>query len=278
MTFVAHEHYRRPRFAATAFLVGLLASGISGAGDARTDRLEVKTWNHPSYVDSTEALRGSAELSPHSFPTKVTCTYAFRDEAMQTIACHLDPLEDSRWRFEIDSPNDPASTEVVFWLEAQFDEEKTVRVSEQRRVYFTERIEFDISADPPEVLVLPIEDDDVTVRFVPCCNILGAVLFAQRTPVNPTEVTKGLSKDLVGPFVVLEPDDMVVTTSGLNLELRFDPLRLKGRDAGDLVVFEFLGNEWKPHLNPSFDMEKQTVAIPCASGGTFVLGFPGPRN
>lgn len=253
-------------------LITLLLIPITTAHTtASTTGLSVENWSHPGHVEMSSPFEGTFDLADDQNVNGLMLRYVLPDGV--TREGTIQRNEDGAYAVTI--PPAKTTGEMILWLEAAVSGKEERQTSEQRRVYLTEEVEYDITGNPPEELHMTLGDDGmVNPIFIPCCNILGAVLKAERIPVNPTDVDKGLPKETVGDFVRLKPDPLMISTSGLYLEMKYNPRELDGRDPKNLVVYEFLGDFWDPQFNVTVDTQKQHAKFPCDEGGLFVMAFP----
>lgn len=253
-------------FAATLLLPATVFSG-------EPNTLAVAEWDHERYAVTHAPFSVTARLAAEDDARNLSVKYVIGDGAPQDadVAAMTDAAH--TYSFEIDGLKDAAQQDLVFWLESGAANTDAALVSEQRRVPIVIEHDFDITANPPEEMHLAVSGDDAIAHYVPCCNIFAARLLATRVPINPTDVTKGLPAKLLSPFILLEPDQMVITTNGLNLKFTYTEEELAGRNPDDLVVYEFLHDHWRPAQNIEVRPDEKEVEIPCAAGGTFVLGL-----
>lgn len=128
------------------------------------------------------------------------------------------------------------------------------------------RVEIDITGPAAESILTPLPDDDYLVDYVPCCNIYGGLLIAERIPINPVESEAGLPKGLLSDFVMLEPDGLTASTMGLHFEFGYE----SGLPAERIGLYEWGINEWREVFEYEVDAEKKRIRFHCPDGGTFV--------
>lgn len=128
-------------------------------------------------------------------------------------------------------------------------------------------LEIDITGPAAESLYTPLPTDDYLVDYIPCCNIYGGLLIAERIPVNPWHTGAGLPETLLTDFVQLTPDGLTASTMGLYFEFGYES-ELPGEQIG---LYEFGTSEWREAFDYTVDPESKRVRFHCPDGGTFVV-------
>ena len=127
--------------------------------------------------------------------------------------------------------------------------------------------EIDITGPAAESLFTPLPTDDYLVDYIPCCNIYGGLLIAERIPVNPWGTNAGLPAALLTDFVKLEPDGLTASTMGLYFEFAYD----SELSADRIGLYEFGQSEWREVFDYAVDAENKRLRFHCPDGGTFVV-------
>lgn len=159
------------------------------------------------------------------------------------------------------SPNDePGIATLRLTLADGETDEVEIAVSHYR--------EIDITGPAAESLYTPLPTDDYLVDYIPCCNIYGGLLIAERIPVNPWGTDAGLPETLLSDFMQLTPDGLTASTMGLYFEFGY----ASELPAERIGLYEFGRDEWREVFDYTVDGAKQRIRFHCPDGGTFVVG------
>lgn len=127
--------------------------------------------------------------------------------------------------------------------------------------------EIDITGPAAESLFTPLPTDDYLVDYIPCCNIYGGLLIAERIPVNPHNTAEGLPDNRLTDFVRLSPDGLTASTMGLYFEFAYE----SDLPADRIGLYEFGVDQWQEVFDYEVAPEKKRVRFHCPNGGTFVV-------
>ena len=215
-----------------------------------------------------EAFRGGAVA--YEYPNGVT----------GHVALKADSSDEGLFRFSI--PAEPEaglgefkySVQMILPLSAN-DGTQALRLisSVHRSIPMAYAEELDITGEAGVPLLYPLPDEAYQVRYTPCCNIYGGLTDALRVPVNPTGAVKGLPERLLSDYVVLEPDGLSASTSGLYFDFTYDAEKLKALGGAAVALYEWNGNDaWSETLSYQVDEKSRKVSFHCPDGGAYVLG------
>lgn len=235
--------------ACTIFAAALLAGALNGAAEPAA---------LPAWVKADEGFRYpySAEVAV------VTATIAY--PGAEPVSLNDESIRNGEGGITyIDVPpstaDDPGVATLRFSLADGEIVEEEVPVSHYR--------EIDITGPAAESLYTPLPADDYLVDYIPCCNIYGGLLIAERIPVNPWETDAGLPENRLTDFVQLTPDGLTASTMGLYFEFGYE----SELPAEQIGLYEFGRSKWREVFDYSVDAEKKRVRFHCPDGGTFVV-------
>ena len=239
--------------------------------------LDVADWELPRWVDATQPVEGAFRLeSPPS--EALFCTFRFESGAAGRVPCERDGAQPGRYTFSIPPHEQTALGSVALQITtAPSKGADAPRRSALRTVALSHVEELDITGDPPVVLLYPLVNEDILVRYIPCCNIFGGVMMTERVGVNPTETVKDLPRHRFSDFAVIEPDGLTAATAGLYMQFRFDPKAVQEAGVERVAPYLWTRHGWHEMLAYEVDLENGTVDFQCADGGIFVIGEKGAR-
>lgn len=163
----------------------------------------------------------------------------------------------------IDAPPSPTGDSGIAKLRLSLANGETVETDVPVSYY----LEIDITGPAAESLFTPLPTEDYLVDYIPCCNIYGGLLIAERIPVNPWHTDAGLPDNRLTDFVQLTPDGLTASTMGLYFEFAYD----SDLPADQVGLYEFGRDEWREVFDYTVDGEKKRVRFHCPDGGTFVV-------
>lgn len=230
-------------------------------------------WIYPDFAFPTTGMKGSVQIGDLENVVQALCHYSYPNGDSGSVACHLDPSEAGLYTFEIPATTEALIGQLMFYVEVLHGSHGADTITSMSQgVPLGYEKELDITGDPPAVLLYPLAMNDAVVRYVPCCNILGAVIETKRLPVNPEENAEGLTSDIIGPFVVLEPDALAASTAGLYFEYIYSEDDLKRYGEDRIVPYTWVTGRWRRMLSYKIESATRTVSFHCPDGGSFVLG------
>jgi len=223
-------------------------------------------WDIPPWVDPGESFKGKVTLS-ESPDSDVSVHYEYVDARTGKVTA--EPVEDKAgvFAFEIPDSGYADSDTLKLWLETRQGAQSAVQ-----SVPLSQAFEFDITGDAAMRYTYDLEGLDGQAVFIPCCTIYSGILRSHLVDVNPVRVDTGLPANIRKPFIVLQPNHLVETTSGLHLELNFDEPPSPGMKPAVMSFNERTG-EWAPIADPDVDEEAGTIQIACPGGGNFIFAW-----
>ncbi len=251
-----------------------VAIGASGPGAIAEAKPGVFVdWEEPSVVSNLEGFEGSVRIEGSGRKLEVMVAYTYPNGAAGSRACLWDE-ENRVARFSVPAEPEAGLGVVTYHVEVVLGKEGVS--SATRRIPMLYAEELDITGEAAVPLLYPLPDEAYQVRYVPCCNIYGGVTDALRSPVNPTGTDVGLPKTLVSDFVVLEPDGLSASTSGMYFEFTYDVEKVKALGDAGLALYEWDGDgSWSEALSYDVDETSRKVSFHCPDGGAYVLGVKG---
>jgi hypothetical protein len=238
---------------------------VTFAGDAFAgDGLEA-TWTLPAYADPERPTKGIVQLAKETAGA-LTCHYAIKDGPVKSAPCI--PVEGKSGVYSFTAPplGPKAEGEMKLWLTGKDGES-----SHQSLPVAAARF-FDVTGEAAKPLYYPLPTPKAQGVFVPCCNIYAGELRILTLPINPAPNAEGLPKKVVGPFFILEPDDLTASTSGLNLEVKFG--KAPTPDAKPAIFrFSKHSKKWLAVTTVEIDVVARRIRAACPSGGQLVFAW-----
>jgi hypothetical protein len=130
----------------------------------------------------------------------------------------------------------------------------------------------DITGDAAIVLTYPLVGVSGHAQFIPCCTIYNGLLRTMSLETNPANTEAGLPERVERPFVVLKPDHLAATTSGLGIVMRFGQAPSPDVEPA-IYSYNDKVARWERISDPDVDAVERTLTAECANGGVFTLGW-----
>lgn len=234
-------------------VLSLLIAACAAAG------VEAPQWDGPAWADPAQPY----VVSLHTDAANLRCAYAYADGPNGEAA--MERVSPDEAAFTIPPAGGDAAS-LTLRVEAGG------AVLAERTIPVAKRYDFDVTGDAAIPLPYPLIPGYVRAEFIPCCTIYGGELTAYTLDANPEPTAEGLPEFHDGRFVILAPDDLVVTTSGLNVVFAYGDAPEPGL-APAVFSFNKTAGAWQAISNPKRNDAKSTLTVDCPGGGMFVLGW-----
>ncbi len=251
-----------------AAVPGALAEGKSGV---------FLDWEEPSVVSNLDGFEGAMRVRDREGLGGGYVEFRYPNGKEGKVELEAEATGEGLFRYSIPPEPNAGLGDLTYSVHLIYGD-KALRMvtSSLRRVPMSYAEELDITGEAAVPLLYPLPDEAYQVRYVPCCNIYGGVTDALRSPVNPTGADAGLPETLVSDFVVLEPDGLSASTSGMYFEFTYDAEKVKALGEAGFALYEWDGNDsWSEALSYEVDEASRKVSFHCPDGGAYVLGVKG---
>ena len=234
-------------------------------------------WQEPGWVRNLEDFNAAVRVHDREGLGGGYVEFRYPNGTEGQVQLKADATVEGLLRFSIPAEPDAGLGDLTYIVHLIYGD-KALRMvtSGLRRVPMSYAEELDITGEAAVPLLYPLPDEAYQVRYVPCCNIYGGVTNALRSPVNPTGADDGLPETLVSDFVVLEPDALSASTSGMYFEFTYVAEKVRALGEAGLALYEWDGNDsWSEVLSYDIDETSRKVSFHCPDGGAYVLGEKG---
>lgn len=244
---------------------------------ANEGRQPFGAWQEPGWVRNLDAFDAAVRVHDREGLRGGHVEYRYPNGKEGLVVLDADATVEGLFRYSIPPEPDAGLGDLTYSVHLIYgDKELRMVTSSLRRVPMSYAEELDITGPAAVPLLYPLLDEAYQVRYIPCCNIYGGVTNALRSPVNPTGADDGLPETLVSDFVVLEPDAVSASTSGMYFEFTYDAKKVRALGEAGLALYEWNGNDsWSEVLSYDVDETSRKVSFHCPDGGAYVLGAKG---
>lgn len=256
---------------ALSLTIGLAACSAFASDSApNPNSVTFSNWEYPRWVDPFDGLEISVRIEGLQENAEVACNIEYSSEERHVISGIPESADPNVYSFSIPPAKNTLFGTLNFSIQAK-REGNLLAASDTQSIPLAYSEELDITGNPPVVLPYPLFDETHVVRYIPCCNIFGATMIAQRIPVNPMDTSDGLPKRFLSDFVIIEPDDQTASTAGTHMRFVYDVERLGEGDNPQPFMFDWPQRAWTPIKTYEADLENGIVDFHCPDGGEFVL-------
>ncbi len=256
-----------------------LSSIVLGSAFGDDDR-SIGEWEAPGWASNLDSFEAAVRVNNREGLRGGYVEYHYPNDKAGEVVLKADANDEGLFHFSIPPEPEAGLGDLRYTVRLIYDldkeEKKTairMRTSKPRSVPMAYAEELDITGEAGVPLLYPLPNEAYQVRYTPCCNIYGGLTDALRVPVNPTGAVKGLPEKLLSDFVVLEPDGLSASTSGLYFDFTYDGEKRKALGGAAVALYEWNGNDaWSETLSYDVDEKSRKVSFHCPDGGAYVLG------
>lgn len=255
-----------------------VAIGSCERGAIAVDQSEAfANWKGPPVVSNLDAFEVTVRVHDRDGLRGGAVEFRYPNGNKGEVVLEADATDEGLFHFSIPAEPEAGLGDLTYSIHLIYGDKALRTVtSSPRRAPMAYAEELDITGEAAVPLLYPLPDDAYQVRYVPCCNIYGGVTKALRSPVNPTGTDVGLPETLLSDFVVLEPDGLSASTSGMYFEFTYDAEKVKALGEAGLALYEWNGDDrWSEALSYDVDETSRKVSFHCPDGGAYVLGAKG---